>query len=242
MPYHIGAKHAGEKAGVRIFGLIGGTQHNSKFSPATSITEFSRVTSLLFFFFWIFVVIFQNRTRSSPGKHIYLWLWHQKSPNIARVMKIVPVPFSKQPTFQARHGLPRKTSTIITHPGPETWTIADKTSDWNVPSIQIISTENTELEHHTSTSSIDFLFILHYMPKEKTPGQSFLLVQCVIDFLQEFLRTVCVSRYVFEVFVSSRKKKKVIWGKRKTRKNAAGDFTANLSCLPAVNFYSILLH
>lgn len=39
------------------------------------------------------------------------------------------VPFSKQPTFQAMHGLPRKTSTIVTHPGPETWTVADKNSD-----------------------------------------------------------------------------------------------------------------
>lgn len=45
----------------------------------------------------------------------------------------LPVPISKQPTFQDRHGLPRKTSTIITHPGPGTWATSDKNSGGKMP-------------------------------------------------------------------------------------------------------------
>lgn len=38
----------------------------------------------------------------------------------------LPAPVSKQPTFQARYGFPRKTSTILTHQGPGTWATASK--------------------------------------------------------------------------------------------------------------------
>lgn len=79
--------------------------------------------------------IFQNRIIYSQRKHIHSELSLQGSPNIARAMKMAQFPplFSKQDTFHTMHGLPRKTSIIIAHPGPETWITPDKKSDCSCP-------------------------------------------------------------------------------------------------------------
>lgn len=178
---------------------------NASFHLPLLSLNFPRGTSLLFFYSGSLFVF--SKTELYPPKETHLFM--TVVPNETKYSKSredgsLPAPISKQPTFQARHGLPRKTSTIITHPRPGTWATADKNSGWNMPSIQITSTKTTDIKHHTSTFSTDFLFMLYYMPKGKNLGQGFLLVQCAIDFLWEFLRTTeSVHHCIFEVFVSA---------------------------------------
>lgn len=143
-----------------------------------SNTEFSQGYLIIIFFFWIFVVIFQNRITSSQGKHIYLWLWLQSRPNIARVMKTV-IFLSLFPSNLLSYNYNPSRTWNLDHSRQKQWLKRAQHPN------------NKHRKHRGKTSHIHFFhrfFSLYCIIclREKIWG-SFLLVQCVIDFLWEFL-------------------------------------------------------